>query len=145
MDREQTLRRVVTGRDRDGKSIIALDDKPEAAALGGMGDRREMIEVWATISKETAVEPGASEFRVVEFPSGSRREMHRTDTVDYGIVLAGEVHLLLEQEETLLRTGDVVVQRGTTHAWHNRSDRVARMAFINLSGQVTDEQRCPAV
>jgi uncharacterized cupin superfamily protein len=60
-------------------------------------------------------------------------------------VLAGEVYLLLEQGETLLQTGDVVVQRGTTHAWHNRSGRVARMAFINLSGQATDPQRCPEV
>ena len=160
MHMEHTFRRVVTGRDPDGKSIIALDDKPETAALGGMEDRRELIEVWATILKPTAgesdveppevsqstvFEPFASEFRVVDMPAGSRREMHRTDTVDYGIVLAGEVHLMLEQEETLLRTGDVVVQRGTYHAWHNRSDRVARMAFINLSGQVTDERRCPEV
>jgi quercetin dioxygenase-like cupin family protein len=142
MDREHTLRRVVTGHDADGKSIIALDDQPAAAALGGAQDRRVLTEVWATISKETA---GASEFRVVELPPGSRREMHRTDTVDYGIVLAGEVYLLLEQGETLLQTGDVVVQRGTTHAWHNRSGRVARMAFVNLSGQATDPQRCPEV
>ncbi len=145
MHMEHTLRRVVTGHDSDGKSIIALDDTPAAAALGGTEDRRELIEVWATVTKPTAADPGASEFRVVDMPAGSRREMHRTDTVDYGIVLAGEVHLLLEQEETLLRTGDVVIQRGTTHAWHNRSDRVARMAFINLSGQVTDARRCPEV
>ena len=139
---EHPLRRVVTGHDGAGKSIIALDDMPATESLGSGEDRRELTEVWATVSKETA---GASEFRVVELLPGSRREMHRTDTVDYGIVLAGEVHLLLEQEETLLRTGDVVVQRGTTHAWHNRSDQVARMAFINLSGQATDQQRCPEV
>ena len=84
--------------------------------------------------------PGAK-----QWPAGSRREMHRTDTVDYGIVLAGEVYLLLEREETLLRTGDVVVQVGTNHAWHNRSGGVARMAFVNVSGQVTDAQRCPEV
>ena len=160
MHMEHTLRRVVTGHDSDGKSIIVLDDKPEAAMLDGTEDRRALIKVWATISKptaggrgvnpqeitqSTAFEPHASEFRVVDMPAGSRREMHRTDTVDYGIVLAGEVHLVLEQEETLLHTGDVVVQRGTFHSWHNRSDRVARMAFINLSGQVTDERRCPEV
>ncbi len=145
LNMEHTLRRVVTGHDSDGKSIIALDDTPAAAALGGTEDRRELIEVWATVAKPTAADPGASEFRVVDMPAGSRREMHRTDTVDYAIVLAGEVYLLLEQQETLLRTGDVVVQRGTYHAWHNRSDRVARMAFINLSGQVTDDERCPEV
>ena len=160
MHMEHTLRRVVTGHDSDGKSIIVLDDKPEAAVLGGTEDRRVLIEVWSTLSRptvrgpgvepaevtqSTAFEPRASEFRVVDMPAGSRREMHRTDTVDYGIVLAGEVHLVLEQEETLLHTGDVVVQRGTFHAWHNRSDHVARMAFINLSGQVTDERQCPEV
>lgn len=133
MGTEHTPRRVVTGHDSNGRSIIALDDTPE--------DRREAIEVWATVA--SAAEPSASEFRVVDMPAGSRREMHRTDTVDYGIVLAGEVHLVLEQEETLLRTGDVVVQRGTSHAWHNRSASDARMAFVNLSGQVTDEGRCP--
>jgi len=144
MHRQHTLRRVVTGRDSNGRSIIALDDMP-AAAPGGTEDPRELMEVWATVAKVSAAEPGASEFRVVDFPAGSRREMHRTDTVDYAIVLAGEVHLLLEREETLLRTGDVVVQRGTSHAWHNRSESVARMAFVNLSGQVTDARRCPEV
>ena len=160
MHMEHTLRRIITGHDSDGKSIIVLDDKPEPAVLGGTEDRRVLIKVWATISKPTAggrgvepheitqstpFEPPASEFRMVDMPADSRREMHRTDTVDYGIVLAGEVHLVLEQEETLLHTGDVVVQRGTFHAWHNRSNRVARMAFINLSGQVTDERRFPEV
>lgn len=128
MNREPALRRVVTGHNPDGKSIIAQDDKLEAVTLGGTGDRRMLTEVWATNSQ-----PTASEFRVVEIPAGSCREMHRTDTVDYAIVLAGEVHLQLERDETLLRTGDVVVQRGTYHAWHNRSVRTARMAFINLS------------
>ena len=136
MNSEHTLRRVVTGHDGEGKSTIAQDDQPVVAILSGSEDRRALMEVWATVSPT-----GASDFRVVDMPAGSRREMHRTDTVDYGIVLDGEVYLILEREETLLRAGDVVVQRGTNHAWHNRSDRVARMAFINLSGQITDAQR----
>jgi quercetin dioxygenase-like cupin family protein len=134
MGAKHTLRRVVTGYDAEGKSIIVLDDKPE--------NGREPTEVWATV---TNAAEGASEFRVVDMPAGTRREMHRTDTVDYGIVLAGEVHLVLEQAETLLRAGDVVVQRGTSHAWYNRSDHAARMAFVNLSGQITDAGRCPEV
>lgn len=155
---EYRLRRVVTGHAADGKSIIAMDDQPETVRRGGPDDQRVVFEVWSTTSRPPAVddgvssagalplaahEPSASEIRVVDMPAGSRREMHRTDTLDYGIVLAGEVYLVLEQEETLLRTGDVVVQRGTAHAWHNRSDRAARMAFINLKGQFTDEERCP--
>ncbi|MGQ3030569.1 MAG: cupin domain-containing protein, partial [Ferrovibrionaceae bacterium] len=52
----------------------------------------------------------------------------------YGIVLEGEIHLVLTDSETKLGPGDIVVQRGTDHAWANRSDRVARMAFILLDG-----------
>jgi len=54
-------------------------------------------------------------------------------------MLEGELHLILDTEETLLVAGDTVVQLGTMHAWHNRSDRPARMMFINLGGQVTDQ------
>ncbi len=142
MPSEHAPRRVVTGHDGDGKSIIALDGTPESVTVGGTADRRELTEIWATLS---AGETGASEFRVVELPAGSQREMHRTDTIDYGIVLAGEIYLVLEKDETLLRPGDVVVQRGTNHAWHNRSGDIARMAFVNLNGQETDKERTPDV
>lgn len=60
--------------------------------------------------------------------------MHRTKTVDYGIVLSGEIYLVLDDSETLLKPGDVVVQRGTNHAWSNRSDKPCRMAFILCDG-----------
>jgi len=61
--------------------------------------------------------------------------MHRTKTVDYGIVLSGEIYLVLDKQETLLKAGDVVVQRGTNHAWSNRSDKPCRMAFILVDGK----------
>jgi mannose-6-phosphate isomerase-like protein (cupin superfamily) len=61
--------------------------------------------------------------------------MHRTETVDYGIVIEGELVLVLDTEERLLHPGDVVIQRGTNHAWANRSDRPCRIAFILLDGQ----------
>jgi mannose-6-phosphate isomerase-like protein (cupin superfamily) len=60
--------------------------------------------------------------------------MHRTRTVDYGIVLSGEIHLVVDDGEVKLQAGDVVVQRGTNHAWSNRSDQPARMAFILIDG-----------
>ena len=60
--------------------------------------------------------------------------MHRTESVDYGIVLEGEITLVLDRGETLLRPGDVVVQRGTNHAWANRSGQRARMAFVLVHG-----------
>ncbi|QJR18887.1 Cupin domain-containing protein [Pelagibacterium halotolerans] len=61
--------------------------------------------------------------------------MHRTESIDYGIVLSGEIVLLLDDEEVVLGPGDVVVQRGTIHAWANRSNTVCRMAFILIDGQ----------
>lgn len=61
---------------------------------------------------------------------GEHPGMHRTDTVDYAIMLEGELVAILDQEETVLRAGDVLVQRGTNHAWANRSGRPARIAFI---------------
>lgn len=64
--------------------------------------------------------------------------MHRTQTVDYGIVLEGEITLIVDHGETTVRTGDIVVQRGTNHAWANRTDRNCRMAFVLIDGQYTD-------
>lgn len=61
--------------------------------------------------------------------------MHRTATVDYGIVLAGEITLILDQEETTIRTGDIVIQSGTNHAWANRSSQTCRMAFMLIDGE----------
>jgi quercetin dioxygenase-like cupin family protein len=114
--------------------------------------------VWSTISTLTSssgstaassapagLGPNATEIRVVELPPGARREMHRTDTIDYGLVLSGELYVVLERGETLLRPGDIIVQRGTNHAWQNRSDAPVRIAFINMSGQTTDRKRCPDV
>jgi hypothetical protein len=56
--------------------------------------------------------------------------MHCTATIDYGIVLEGEIYLILDETEHLMKTGDVVVQRATNHAWSNRTDQICRMAFI---------------
>lgn len=67
--------------------------------------------------------------------SGSRHPgMHRTETIDYGIVLEGEVVLMMDDGETVVRAGDIVVQRGTNHAWANRSDRNCRVAFVLIDG-----------
>lgn len=61
--------------------------------------------------------------------------MHRTETVDYGIVLEGEIVLILDAGETVVRAGDIVVQRGTNHAWANRSNANCRIAFVLIDGQ----------
>ncbi len=63
--------------------------------------------------------------------------MHRTQTVDYGIVLEGEITMILDRGETTIKAGDIVIQNGTNHAWANRSGKVCRMAFVLIDGQFT--------
>ena len=71
---------------------------------------------------------------------GSRHaHMHRTETVDYGIVLEGELVLIMDEGETVCRAGDIIVQRGTNHGWANRTERNCRIAFILIDGQFTEE------
>lgn len=60
--------------------------------------------------------------------------MHRTESIDYGIVIDGEMTLVLDDAEVLLRPGSVVVQRGTNHAWANRSGKPCRMLFVLIDG-----------
>jgi DNA-binding transcriptional LysR family regulator len=81
--------------------------------------------------------PHGTKIRINEFPPGVVSPLHRTQSVDYAIVLDGEVMLVLDDSETALRPGDVVVQRGTAHRWENRTERTARMAFILIDGAFT--------
>jgi hypothetical protein len=55
---------------------------------------------------------------------------HKTDTIDYAIVLSGEIWAMMDEGETLLKQGDVLVQRGTNHAWSNRTNEPAILAFV---------------
>jgi len=95
----------------------------------------------------TPADPNGTVIRIVELRPHAASPMHRTESVDYGIVLEGEVHLVLDDgSDTRLGGGDVVVQRGTGHAWENRTGSVARIAFILIDGTFTDElrERVPA-
>ena len=72
--------------------------------------------------------------------AGSKHaHMHRTETIDYGIVLEGEIVLIVDEGETTVRAGDIVIQRGTNHGWANRTDCNCRIAFILIDG-VFDEK-----
>jgi mannose-6-phosphate isomerase-like protein (cupin superfamily) len=64
--------------------------------------------------------------------------MHRTQTLDYGIVLEGELTLVVDRGETTVRAGDIIIQRGTNHAWANRSDKICRVAFVLIDGRFVD-------
>ena len=65
--------------------------------------------------------------------------MHRTETVDYGVLIEGEITLVLDDGEVNLTPGSVVVQRGTNHAWANRSGRPCRMLFVLVDGKYEPE------
>jgi quercetin dioxygenase-like cupin family protein len=76
---------------------------------------------------------------------GAESPMHRTETLDVGIVLEGETWLLLDDgSETWVEPGDAVVQRGTNHAWANRADKPVRMVFVMIDGEITDDVRAAA-
>jgi hypothetical protein len=66
---------------------------------------------------------------------GKHPGMHATATVDYAIVLEGEIWAVMDEGETLMRAGDVLIQRGTNHAWANRSNATARIAFVLIDGR----------
>lgn len=65
--------------------------------------------------------------------------MHRTETIDYGIVLEGEITLIMDEGETVCRAGDIIVQRGTNHGWANRADTNCRIAFVLIDGKYTED------
>ncbi|UFS58787.1 cupin domain-containing protein [Subtercola endophyticus] len=105
------------------------------------------IETSEPTERSLTVPPGANgtKIRINEFFPGHVGEnnlqspVHRTESIDYGIVLEGEIVLALDESEVTLRAGDVVIQRGTVHAWANRTDRVARVAFILIDGAFQSE------
>jgi quercetin dioxygenase-like cupin family protein len=144
-------RRVVTGHDPRGVSIFLQDGPPPAVRTAP--DGALFYEIWGTAAtpapigadepdpaqRSLSVPPsrGGTKIRINEFPPGAVSPTHRTQSVDYGIVLAGEVVLVLDDSETALRAGDVVVQRGTAHRWENRTEQTARMAFVLIDGAFT--------
>ncbi len=149
-------RRIVTGHDASGKSVVLSDGpNPKMLDIGSAA----FHEVWITDQTpapiaasepseptdrpvRTPPPPNGVTVRFTEMAPGAEAPMHRTESVDVGVVLEGETWLLLDDgSETLVRTGDAVVQRGTNHAWANRSDTPVRMVFVMIDGTMTDELR----
>jgi quercetin dioxygenase-like cupin family protein len=147
-------RRVVTGHDAEGRSVVLADGPaPKSHAIPGA----TFHELWNTAAAPAPIapaepreptdrplvtppDPNGTIVRIVDLDPRSQSPLHRTESVDYGIVLAGEVTLVLDDgSETALHAGDVVVQRGTDHAWVNETDKPARMAFVLVDGRFTDE------
>ena len=83
----------------------------------------------------TAPPENGSRFIVMEFAPGVVSEMHRTETIDYIVMLEGEIDMEMDDSTVKLRAGDIMVQRGTNHAWVNRSNAPARLAIVLLDAK----------
>jgi quercetin dioxygenase-like cupin family protein len=83
----------------------------------------------------TAPPARGTRFAVIDFPPGNQAHMHRTETIDYVIVIEGEIEMDMDASSVKLKAGDVMVQRGTNHAWANRSDKRARVAFVLVDAE----------
>jgi quercetin dioxygenase-like cupin family protein len=91
--------------------------------------------------------PGGTVFRIIQFEPGNPSFVHRTSSLDYAVIIDGEVDMQVDEGESVhLAAGDVVVQRGTTHGWFNRGTEPCRIVFVLLSaepveiaGRVLDE------
>lgn len=79
--------------------------------------------------------PNGTRFTINDFPPGCKALMHRTETLDYAIVLYGRIDMDMDKQTITLETGDVLIQRGTNHAWVNRSDDMARVAFVLIDAK----------
>ncbi len=159
--RQVVPRRVVTGHTPSGVSVV-LSDGPVPVSRELPDDGVAFHEIWNTEGAPapiTAVEPNeptertlavppppcGTKIRINEFRPGHldarglQSPVHRTASIDYGIVLEGEITLVLDDSEVTLRAGDVVVQRGTDHAWANRGDRTARVVFVLVDGRLDED------
>jgi len=136
----RSYRRVVTGLNADGKSCMLIDGPvPKDQANTSLVWRTETLpadnsgkaDPWVPFSHELLTCPG-SRFILAQMPAGATGEtyMHATNTIDYLVVLEGEVVLVLETGEVRLKQGDLIVDRGVLHGWRNDGNDPA--AFISI-------------
>ena len=145
------IRRVVTGHDT--KNVAkAIMDGPATNHKGGASGAQSTL-IWITDGAPadmpigetvedlgarilgTPPPPNGTRFCVITFPPGNPGRMHRTETIDYVIVMEGEIDMDMDDSTVKLKAGDVMVQRGTNHAWANRSGKHARVAFVLVDAQ----------
>jgi quercetin dioxygenase-like cupin family protein len=146
---EIPIRRVVTGHNNEGNAIFKSDESYETVVIPS-GDAA-MATIWttATVPADCNDETdgrlrdagktlkGGSVIRIVDMLPNASSPMHRTSSIDYGIVMSGSIELELENEEIkTLNTGDIIVQRGTIHRWKNPSNsEICRIVFILIEAK----------
>jgi mannose-6-phosphate isomerase-like protein (cupin superfamily) len=141
------FRRVVTGHDEKGRAIVMKDEMAKNVREGRPG--ASVANVWTTqgfpVDNDghgdegqrqtgTTLENGTV-FRVIEFGPGVTPRNHRTDSIDYAVVLSGEIDMELDDSSVHLQAGDVLVQRGTIHNWVNRGTAPCRIAFVLIAAK----------
>lgn len=152
------LRRVVTGHDDNGRSVVLIDGP--CTYHGAGGDSWRVQDIWSSDvvpvpidAKEEDPVSGAVNFklpetgvrvRITDIPPtkpGTEPFMHRTNHLDYLHVLEGEITMLLDDDEheVVLRKGDTLVQRATNHAWVNRTDKHCRLFIVMVAGRITKD------
>ena len=137
------VQRVVTGHDAAGRAVFKSEDVTPTRMIPS-GDAAFLL-VWTTptVPADNNDETdgrhrdagltldGGSVIRIVDMLPGQQSPMHRTNSIDYGIVLDGEIELELDDgAKRTVRQGGIIIQRGTNHLWRNTTDRVCRIAFI---------------
>ena len=141
------LRRVVTGHDSDGRAVVRIDEICRNVVSHRPG--HQSCVVWSTESFPTdnsdardggtrpvaTTDPGGTVFRVIEYQPGVAPRNHRTDSVDYAVVLSGEIEMEMDGTLVHLRAGDVLVQRGTIHNWTNRGSEPCVIAFVLIAAK----------
>jgi len=144
------IRRVVTGHDANNVAKVLIDGiAPNDRGPPG----RARVLMWCTDAMPTDIgigegiedmgsrmlgtspPPSGTRFTINDLPPGAPGVMHRTETVDYCIVLAGEVDMEMDDSSIHLKAGDVVIQRGTNHSWINRGNEPARIAFVLIDAK----------
>jgi quercetin dioxygenase-like cupin family protein len=141
------IRRVVTGHDASGRAIVKIDEVAKNVSSRRPGASSTVI--WSTDTfpvvnegdddrsdkvSGTTLENGTV-FRVVRYEPGVTPRRHRTDSVDYAVVISGEIDMELDGETVTLKAGDVLVQRGTVHNWVNRGKDAAVVAFVLVAAK----------
>jgi quercetin dioxygenase-like cupin family protein len=141
------VRRVVTGHDAKGRAVVKIDEvshnvtssRPGATAcvvwttesfpVNNTGDADAGLRQVGTTLKNGTV------FRVIEFAPGVAARNHRTDSIDYAVVVSGEIDMEIDDSVVHLNAGDVLVQRGTIHNWVNRGTQPCVMAFVLIDAE----------
>ena len=141
------IRRVVTSHDDKGKAQVAIDEVSRDVVSFRPG--ATIANIWSTAGfpvdndglKDTAKEisgttrANGTVFRVIEYAPGVTPRNHRTDSIDYAVVISGEIDMVVDGDTVHLRAGDVMVQRGTMHNWINRGTVPCVIAFTLIAAK----------